>query len=256
MDRGTYAAASAGMMHLTKLDIINNNLANINTPGFKSQYLIAEQEEFEDTLVGQMGGNSPFAKGDHARVPAVNQVRSVTDFTPGPIQNTENDLHVALRGGKEFFVVNGPEGQLYTRAGNFTLDVEGRLVTPDGLPVAGDGGDITATGGPVSINAAGFVEVNGEQVGRLQVVTFEDPTLLERAGGTRFRVPPAAAIAPETVAEPAVIPRSLEMANVSATQAMVDLIATTKCFELYAKSAQSIDQLNEQTISRVGRRSV
>jgi flagellar basal body rod protein FlgG len=74
-------------------------------------------------------------------------------------------------------------------------------------------------------------------------------------GGARFGIPEGAAVAVTPVDEPSVVPRSLELANVSATQAMVDLIATSRGFELYAKSAQSIDQLNEQTISRVGRRS-
>src|SRR5690606_32875851 len=113
-------------------------------------------------------------RGDHERTPGTVNVRAMTDFSVGPIRETGNAFDVALRNPNEFFVVNGPSGPLYTRAGNFTLNAEGSLVTPDGLPVQGDGGAITITGPNVKISESGAISVNGTQVGRMQVVRFDD----------------------------------------------------------------------------------
>lgn len=251
MDRGTYSAASAGMIHLTKLEMVNNNLANLSTPGFKGQYLVTRQSEFEDTLASVEDIDAPYAKGDHDRTPGVSGIETVTDFSLGPIEQTGNSLNVALRNPNEFFVVNSPDGPLYTRAGNFTLDESGRLVTPDGYSVQGDGGDIVVEGGAGSISSGGIVRVNGNSVGKLQVVQFEDPKGLERVGSNRFRISGGAG--PEQVSDPSIVPNSLEKANVSAVQAIVELISASRGFELYTKSAQSIDTMNQSAIQRIGK---
>lgn len=251
MDRGTYSAASGGLVQLRRLDIINNNLANVNTPGFKRQLLVTETQKFDDTLASTVAKGDPFAPGDHERTPGVANIQAVTDFSVGPMKNTGNPLDVALRKANHFFVVSGPEGTLYTRAGNFTLNSEGTLVTQDGWEVQGDGGPITATGGSVSISPDGSVRVNGQGVGRIQVVEIPDTSNLERVEGTRFRMKQPGA--PEAV--PADLePAALEMANVSAITSVLDLISTHRAFDLYTKSANTIDQMNQISISQVGRR--
>lgn len=260
MDRGTYSSAAAGILQLSKLEIINNNLANLNTPGFKGQVVVSKEGEFQDTLAGAMERKKPYAREDYARTPGVSGVEAITDFRLGPIEQTGQPLHAALRNPNDFFVVRSPDGPLYTRAGNFSLDSEGRLVTADGMPVIADGGEIVVNQGIPAVTSGGFVQVTGlpggltQNAGRLQIVRFDDLTGLQRVGASKFRVPDGAA-QPEPVANPSVVPKSIETSNISAIQAIVDLIATNRGFELYTKSARSIDSMNQVAIQRVGRRS-
>jgi len=249
MDSGMYAAASAGLLQFRKLDVVNNNLANANTAGFKKQLVIGEVQSFDRTLARLVEQKDPYARGDHARTAGTVNIQTVTDFSPGSIQHTGNTLDVALQNANDFFVINTPEGNQYTRAGNFTLNSESQLVTVDGYTVAGEGAEITTNGPGASIAPDGSVRVNGQEVGRLAVVRFEDPMQLQRVGSARFALPEGAA-APQTIAAD-LIPQSLEMSNVSAISSIVDLITANRAFGMYTKSAQTIDQMNDTAISKV-----
>ena len=253
MERGTYVAASGGLLQFRKLEVVNNNLANVNTPGFKKIVLTGEQQTFDQTLASIVSKNDPYAKGDHDRTPGTVTIHSAVDFSPGPIKPTGNPYDVALRDPNDFFVVQTPQGTQYTRAGNFTLNNAGELVTQDGMRVVGDGGPITITGTNVSITDAGVIRAGPQSLGTLQVAHFADPQGLEPVGGTRFKLR-AGQTAPSTV-DPNLISGSLEMANVSAISSTIDLITTSRAFELYTKTAQSIDQMNQQAISEIGKRS-
>lgn len=253
MDRGTYASASAGMKELSRLEIVNNNLANVNTPGFKRQFLITSPQSFEDTLAASLDSPAPYAKADHERTPGVQEVKTVTDFSLGSFKNTGNPLDVALRNPKDFFVIQTPDGDRYTRAGNFTLNEEGQISTVDGYPVSGDGGAIQATGAHITVTNGGVVQSDGQEVGRLRVVHFEDTAPLVRHESSRFELP-AGNPAPEDVDDPSVISEALEMSNVSAIQSVIELIGATRGFELYTKSAKSIDEMNNIAITQVGRK--
>ncbi len=251
MDRGTYAAASVGLANLLRLQVVSNNLANIATPGFKRQLVVGSQQSFEQTLASREADKDPYAKGDHERVKNVVSLKTITDFSPGPISSTGNPLDVALREANDFFVVSTPQGPTYTRAGNFSIDEGGQIVTADGSPIQGDGGAISVPdNGQLVIQENGEVRVGEDIVGKLQVVRFADPSGLERVGGSRFRQNGGAG--PETV-PPSVIPNSLEMANVSSISSIVDLISTNRGFESYVKTAQSIDEINKAAINDIGR---
>lgn len=252
MERGTYIAASGGLVQLQKLDVVNNNLANVNTPGFKKEMLVGSTQTFDQTLAHLVAQKDPYAKGDHDRSPAVVDVKSVTDFSQGPIKNTGNVLDVALRKANDFFVINTPQGPRYTRAGNFTLNQNGEISTQDGYQVAGDGGAVIANGSPLSIAPNGQVRVNGAVAGKLQVVHFDDTTGLVREGGSRFSL--AQGQAQPTAVEPDIEPGALEMSNVSAITSMIDLITASRGFEMYTKTAQAIDTMDQTAISQVGRR--
>ena len=253
MDRGTYSAASAGLVNFRKLEVQNNNLANINTAGFKRQFITGSVQNFADTFANALKDTDPYAEPDHERTPGVVNIKTVTDFTLGPIKNTGNPLDVALSNPNDFLVVGTPDGNLYTRAGDLTLDSTGNLVTQDGYSVLGDGGPITAQGVGVNIGPDGSVTASGQVVGRLQVARFNDPQVLERVGATRFKLP-AGEAAPQTVEDPELVTQSLEMANVSAVSSMIDLVLTNRAFEAYTKAAQTIDQLNQMSVGQVGRR--
>jgi len=257
MDIGTYVATSSGVLQMRKIEVQNNNLANINTVGFKGQYVVAETQGFESTLASTLDDTDPNARNDQARMPGVTGVRTQIDFSQGAIQRTNNPLDVALRNPKDFFVINTPQGPQYTRAGNFTISPTGELVTPDGYQVQGEGGVIAVPSPGVEILANGAVRSGPNAaggvpniVGRVQVVRFEDTSKLQAVGGARFK---ALGVQP-VPAEPVVEPQSLEMSNVSAITGMVDLISTNRAFEAYTKAAQSLDAMNQAAITQVGRR--
>lgn len=252
MERGTYVAASAGMAQLAKIQVVTNNLANIDTPGYKRQGLVGELQSFEQTLAATVAPNDPYAKGDHDRTPGVRSVKTVNDFTQGPIHQTSNPLDAALARENDFFVVTTPSGSEYTRAGNFSLNSAGDIVTPDGYPVAGEGGALNIGSGTlVKISPDGSITSDGQVVGKIQTVHFEDPSVLVPNGSTRFKLA-AGGAAPTTV--PAqIVPEALEQSNVSAITSIVDLIAANRGFEQYTKAAQGIDQLNRLMIGQLGR---
>jgi flagellar basal-body rod protein FlgF len=252
MERGSYTAASGGLYQLRKLDLISNNLANVNTPGYKKQLIIGEKQNFDETFAKLFESKDPYAKGDHDRAQGVSHIRTITDFSVGPIRNTSNPLDVALQNEKDFFVVNTPQGPQYTRAGNFSLNSEGVLITADGLPVSGDGGEITIQGTNVTISPSGVITAGRVNVGRLQVVRIENSQDLERVGSSRFTVRQGGS-QPAPV-ETEVVPQALEMSNVTVINSMVDMISTNRAFEMYAKVAQTVDGMNQSAITQVGRR--
>jgi len=250
MDIGTYAAASSGVLQMRKLEVQNNNLANINTVGFKGQYVVSGPQSFDETLAGTIQSQDAFARADRLRVPNVTEARTQIDFSQGPIQPTGNPLDVAIRGEKDFFVIDAPQGPLYTKAGNFTLNQNGELVTQDGYRVQGDGGPIIIQGGSPFIGTDGTVRVAGIPVGRIQVARFEDTSRLVATEAARFK-----SNGPQPlIVDGRMEPQALEMSNVSAVTGMVDLIATNRAFEAYTKAAQSLDGLNQTAINQVGKR--
>ena len=254
MDIGSYSAASAGLLNLRRLDVVNNNLANTNTPGFKGQYLISRQREFQQTLAARIATDDPFAAGDHERTPAAIHVGTATDFTQGPVHYTGNPLDVALQGDNTFFAVQGLDGEeVYTRAGNFTLNEQGQLVTQDGRQVLGDGGPIQVQGGSATISPGGAVLVDGQPAGRLKVVQIQDTSGIDRVGGNAFRYR-GEDNAPQLLDVVTLEPASLEKSNVSAISSMIDLIAANRAFEAYTKVSRSLDEMNQTAISRLGSR--
>lgn len=250
MDAGTYTAVSGGCVQFRKLEVVNNNLANVNTPGFKRQVLVGDVQTFDQTLAALQTGN-PYAEADSELTPIITSIETKTDFTPGAIRATGNPLDAALRKANDFFVINMPDGPRYTRAGNFTLSNEGTLVTQDGFPVQGDGGPITVTGPNVTITPAGDVKANGQLAGRIQVVRITDPQQLERTDGSRFRAPDGTAVIEAVAAD--IEPAALEMSNVSAISGVIDLITANRAFQMYAKSLETLDTLNSSAIGQLGR---
>lgn len=250
MDRGTYVAASGGLFQIRRLDTVANNLANVSTTGYKKQLLTSQTKSFEETLAATAASSDPFAKGDQEQVTAVSHIDGRTDFSPGSVMETGNPLHVALRGMNQFFKINTTNGPRYTRAGEFTLAADGRIVTPDGSELAGDSGPIIVTGADAAISASGQVTSGGLPVGFVQIFEVSDLQALNPEGTNRFTLKPGAQANP---VQPDLITQSLEGANVSVVSGMVELIAAHRGFEAYTKMAQSIDQLNSDAITQLSR---
>lgn len=139
MNNGIYGAVSGSLAAVNKLDVLANNLANVNTPGYKKDRI-----RFESVLAAS---GAP-GRGDGAReAPVLVEERYAIDFSVGDIRYTGNTFDLALD-GEGFFVVNTPEGKAYTRQGNFRVDANGKLVTADGYEVLGEGLPSSSGGGP------------------------------------------------------------------------------------------------------------
>ena len=142
-----YMAAVGALAYEKRLQIISNNLANANTVGFKQDYgnfQALDPEELPDLTSADEGEIAAFQSDLFW-----NQFSVYTDYTGGSLKNTGDDFDLAIV-GKGFFCVQTPDGVQYTRKGDFTLNSEGVLVTRNGMPVLGEGGEITvdAQGSP------------------------------------------------------------------------------------------------------------
>jgi len=246
VERGVYAAAAGGLSSLRMLQVISNNLANVNTVGFKAERLVTRQQEFSDTLASTLKEAPARAPSDHLRTPGVTDIATFTDFTPGPISETGNPLDAALVKDSHFFAVQTAEGEAYTRAGNFTIDANGFLVTPDGYPVLGEGGPISIDRSSAKITSNGTIMTDQNVLGRVRVVEIPDLSQLRRQGGSRFMVEGGAQ--PANIEDPQLIPQAVEMPNISVVQSMVDLINANRAFESYTKSVRTINELDETAL--------
>ena len=157
---------------------------------------------------------------------------SRTDFSQGSLQQTGNQLDLALE-GSGFFAVQSPTGVQYTRNGNFHLTRNGALVTAQGYPVLGDKGPITLPGGNVEISSAGVISVNGDVAGQLQLNEFASDVPLTSLGDAYFSAPQAAATAPSQLT---VQQGSLENANVNPVECAVGLIEIQRNAEMMQRA--------------------
>lgn len=244
-------SASAGMTAgLIMQDILANNVANVTTAGYKRDAAVLHG--FQKTLAAELGRPAAGAAAAAAGEVSVSQV--ATYFTDGPIRPTGNELDVAIV-GKGFFVVEAGGGEAYTRAGNFTLDSQRQLVTPAGYPVLGQGGPIQLPPGKVVFGEDGAVIVEGNEIDKLRIVTFQDESQLVKDGSGVFRGGPRAR--PQEGAEDVgtVHQGCLEQSNVSAVREMVDMIAAFRYYEANAKALQTADSLLDKAVNDIGRNS-
>jgi flagellar basal-body rod protein FlgF len=222
---GIYKVVDASLAQKLKFDTISNNLANINSNAFKKDIV-----SFDKALAIK---NS-----------------STTDFTPGPIHYTGNELDVAL-GGPGFFKIQTPKGIRYDRNGSFTCNMDSVLVTQHGDPVLGQNGPIKINGTDVSIKSDGQVVVDGQPVDKVVVVDFRQPRLLKKEGSSYYmhQGEEKDIFTAENIT---VQPGYIEKSNVNITEEMIKMVETLRAFESAQKVIQSMDELNGKMVNDVG----
>ncbi len=244
MDQGIYTAAAGAIAMEERLNIISNNIANLNTTGFKKDQMSFEQ------YMKQLDTSSLYP-GQYSTVPIdVVAVSSSIDLTPGTPVKTGNPLDVALT-GDGFFAVNTGNGTRYTRAGSFQLSTDNTLITPRGDTVQGQSGDITIDPDKtqIVISPEGQVSQDGDAIGTLQVVKIPADALV-REGNNLFSVKDG--VAPETVDTPDVVQGSLETANVNPITEMVEMIAAQRAYDVFQKVITSANQAYSYSMQNVG----
>lgn len=237
----------------TQLDVIAHNLANVSTTGFKRNHAVFEDLIYQN--LRQVGANTSeqnqLPTGLHLGL-GVRTVATSRSFVQGSLQESRNQLDVAINGGG-FFEVTQPDGSPgYTRDGSFQTDAQGRLVTSSGLPVA-NGITIPANATSVSISAEGAVSatlpgnVAPQPLGSLAMVAFINPAGLEPVGQNLFRES-AASGQPQPGTAGAnglglIKQGFLEASNVNVVEELVGMIQTQRAYEMNSKAVQTSDQM-------------
>jgi len=234
-------AAGHALMYWQRRQEVNaNNLANVETAGFRAQRVFAQ---------AMPGG-----------IPALG---TVVDTRPGGLSETGSPLDLALEGPGRF-VVETPDGARLVRSGSFALDAEGRIVSEEGHPLVGTGGVLVLPPGPVQIDNRGVVTVGDERIGTLKVVRELDPGESQSAPGGGVTRPERASFRDDSFAamesleelptsEVTVRQGYLEGSNVSALGSLIEMTTIQRSFEAVQNSVRVIDSMMETVANRIGR---
>lgn len=236
MESGLYAACSALIAETHNLDILANNLANVNTTGYK------KESQFFQALTAANGGA---ALGPLNA--AVNQFGVLAgqqlNFHQGSFQNTGNPLDLALQ-GPGFLTVQTQAGLAYTRAGDLRIGAKGELLTAQGDPVLGEQdkgklGPIYLPSGTISVSANGTISVNGALAAKLHLVEFSSDAPVKPLGDAYFTTPAANV---HKATQSSVAAGVLENSNVNAIQAETNLITLQRHFDFLERAVQIFNQ--------------
>ncbi len=229
-----------------QLDVVANNVANVNTNGFK-----ASNSLFEEFL--QTGAHEDNFAASDRRVSFVQDRATMQDFSQGSNERTGNPLDVAIT-GKGFFTVQTPGGERYTRDGGMQINAQGQLVTAGGNPVLGTGGPIVfqQTDRDINISEDGTVTVREGTVtqvdsvrGKLKIASFDNPQTLKREGSNLFSAGGSPAQADTTSR---VNQGFVEKSNVNAVTEMSRLMEVSRTYQSIASLMQQQSDLRKSAI--------
>ncbi len=263
MGRSAYTNLSGAISQMTQVELIANNLANVATVGFKQQRLSLREAglNFEEYLQQVAASGGQVDADTLSRLGAVRPNDAVigvqisgaeTDFRDGQLNTTDNPLDLALQ-GDGFFVVQTPEGERFTRAGNFSLNQNSELIDSNGNFVKGRGNKIVVTGNNISIDERGAISANGVEIDQLDLQTVSnkpDLAKLIRTGDSSWRYDgPATELTPATTVR--VQQGFLEGSNVNETREMVQMINSARAFELYQRAITMESDLERMARQRL-----
>lgn len=250
-----HTAATGMDAQLKNIDAIANNIANLNTDGFRRDRVnFADLFYSQQSLVGApLADGSPRPTGIHIGH-GVRVVSTQKIFSPGGIIQTDNDLNMAIQGdGNLFFAVKKPDGTLaYTRAGNFTLDSEGRVATPSGGLLEPEV-TIPQEAISISISPDGIVSIldgqdpEAQQVGeRITLTRFVNPGGLRPDGDNLFTATAAAGepqvVNPGEQGAGTLLQHALEGSNVNAITQLIQLIQGQRAYEINSNVVKTADE--------------
>ncbi len=256
MIRGLYTSGY-GMLTLNKkMDTVSNNMANVNTNGFKRDTVVFE--EFSDVLAKRFfdGSDNVARPVNIGTMTLYNDIAEVhTDFSQGALENTGLSTDIAINGDDgAFFSIAVAQGneyrEYYTRDGSFKLDSQGRLVTKDGDFAMGENGIITLDESDFVVSNRGEVIQNGETVDYLQIRKFENPESLRKYG---FNLLTITAQTQQGVFEGTFEQGFVERSNVDSIKEMVDMITVLRAYESNQKAIQYQDSTLDKAVNEVGR---
>jgi len=224
-----------------QMDVVANNMANINTSGYKNVDILFEE------YVMPTARHKDFKSLDQP-LSFTQDWATIDDFASGSIELTGHEFDMAIQ-GEGFFVIGTPGGERYTRNGSFQLNQRGELVTSEGHNVLADGGFLTFAAEETSIviTKDGRVSSSAGDKGIIRIAEFDDPQALERVGDTMFSGENPIFDNPS-----ALIHKSLERSNVSGVNEMTEMIRVTRAYTSMANLQQKQDELRRGAIKRLG----
>lgn len=234
-DIGSYILASKQTGLLNKLAVLSNNSANSNTSGYQSDHILF----------------TSFMENNGIRQTSyVNDIATYRNVQSGSIAVTNNPLDVAIS-GDGYFSVATAAGIRYRRAGNFTLDAAGTLITHEGYNVLDNANQpivIPAGTNELKILADGTITVDGEMLAQLGVVSFEEPQRLSKVGNSLYR----SEVEPENLGQYTLVQGALEDSNVAITVALNELIDTERAITMGTNVMNDIHEMINKTIQVFG----
>ncbi|MBI4522651.1 MAG: flagellar basal-body rod protein FlgF [Deltaproteobacteria bacterium] len=231
MNAAVYKVLSGAIVQMRRLEAASQDLANLNTSGYKREGLTFNE------ILADFSGRGQRAGG----LVAVGEQRA--DLSQGALQRTENPFDLAIE-GDGFFVVQTPRGLRYTRQGTFTRSIDGKVVTPSGYPLMGDDGAVRIDGKLMEVTPEGTVLSDGVEAARFRLVRLT-ASQLRREGQNLFQI--SGEVQPGSGVR--VIQGALEQSNVNGVERMVTLIAIQRQFEALQRALRAMDALTERMIT-------
>jgi flagellar basal-body rod protein FlgG len=258
MLKNIYAPLSGGLAQEKALETISNNLANMNTVGFKQDnvtFTLLEPEPYKNYRDPLPPANykvdlqklEPLHGNEFSYVGIAGVTR---DKSQGPAIETENPTDMMLE-GDGYFAVNTKDGERYTRAGNFKLGPDGELQTATGDAVLGAKGTVYLRSNQFTVNQAGEIYQDGQLVDRLKVVQFEDEKALERVGLNYYMHGGST----ENIREARnhrVTQGYIEGSNVNAIKSLTAMIIAHRSYEAYQKAVSNFDRMMDKSSNTIG----
>lgn len=263
MLRSMYSGISGMKNFQTKLDVLGNNIANVNTYGYKKgrttfKDLVSQQVAGATAPAGNRGGVNAKQVGLGSQVGTIDTIQ-----TAGSTQSTGRPLDVAIS-GDGYFVVSDGASEYYTRAGNFYLDSQGDLVTGDGLYVKDTNGNNiridpnTAVSYSIGTNGTvNYVDGNGttQLAGTIRLAKFANNEGLQKAGGNLFANTPNAGmvantnITPGTGGTGTLVSSALEMSNVDLSEEFTEMIVAQRGFQANTRIITTSDEILQELVN-------
>lgn len=255
MIRGWYTGASGMNAQQNRLDAISNNLANVDTAGYKRDITVSKS--FPELLIRRTNADGVYqlqnGMGSSDAAPVIGKLglgvetnENYIDFSQGSFKSTNTKTDTALS-GKGFYVIDTPMGERYTRNGNFLIGKEGILETKDGYPVLGENGYIYLEDDKITVNEDGIISKSedGSEIDRFKVVRFDNERYLKKMGESMYSTNDIAG--PAHIAEGNERPKFLqgysETSNVNVVNEMVQMIEVNRAYEANQKTITSEDSM-------------
>lgn len=232
-----YIALSRQMVLQRQMDVLANNLANLTTPGYRGEAML---------FVEHLQKTEPSEK-----IAFVRDLATFRDLKAGPLNHTGNPLDLAIR-GEGYFTVETDEGPRYTRAGSFTLDATGQVVTREGHPVLGESGAplvVSTDSAALQVARDGTVSSDQGEIGRIRPVRFENEQALKKQAGGLYDPADQTAL---PVDLPVIEQGKVEGSNVAGVVEMTKMIGAVRSYQAAAKMSDEEHQRQRRAIDALG----
>jgi len=249
MENASLVGLSRQMALQRELDVVSNNIANLNTTGFKADNVV-----FQEFLMPGARANQ-FAGADR-QLSFVHDRATWLDLSQGPVEHTGNPLDVAIS-GNAFLTVQTPRGERYTRNGALQINAQGQLVTSEGLAVIGQNGPIVfqPNDRDISIGIDGLISVRegqnttDSQRGKLKLASFDQPQRLQKDGTSTYMAP--AGVTPQVPTDARVSQGAIEKSNVKSVMEMTRMVEVTRAYTQIASLLQSQSDTRKSAIDKL-----